>query len=109
MDRDLVMSDALVPPCQSAASGFLDDRLLRVQPGESTHVVHAGEERDRGEHDFLAVLVTQQPGAAETGDLPEMTGDLGFVVALVVTGCRGGGPSSPYPRDHVLTFPRRGD
>ena len=55
VDRDLVVSDALVPPCQSAAGLLLDDGLLRVVAGECAHIVHAGEECYRGEPDFVAV------------------------------------------------------
>ena len=58
VDRDLVVSNTFVPPGQCTAGGVLDDGLLRVLAGEGAHIVHAGEERDGGEHFFFTVVAT---------------------------------------------------
>lgn len=56
VDCDLVVSNALVPSTQNATGRLLDDGPLRILPGERAHILHAGEERDGGEHHFLIVL-----------------------------------------------------
>jgi hypothetical protein len=87
-----------------AAGRLLDHGLLGVLADECAWVVHAGEERG-GEHHLVADLAAEQAGTAEAGDLLEVLGHLGLVVALVVVGCVCRGPSSPCPRDHWLHLP----
>src|SRR5262249_20114116 len=86
----------------------LDYGLLGVLAGERAYVVHAGEERDGGEHHLVAVVAAEQAGTAKAGGLLEGLRHLRFVMVLVVVGHRFRGPSSPCPRDHSLHLPFRG-
>src|SRR2546430_13336692 len=94
------MLDLLVPVGKHATRILLDDRLVELRAGEPAHRVQAVEQHHRGEPDLVAVVGAQQPGAPETGDLPEVAGDLGLVVPLVVV-CGGlGCPAAPGSGDH---------
>jgi hypothetical protein len=63
------MRDPFIPPAQGPAGSFFNDGLLVVFAGKAADSVNAGEERDRGEHDLLAVTLAQQARTAETLDM----------------------------------------
>jgi hypothetical protein len=67
-----MVDDAFVPSTQHTAGGLLDDGLLGICSSECIHVAHRGAERNGGELHLVAVVATQQAGAAEAGNLPEM-------------------------------------
>src|SRR5690348_2167165 len=100
-DRHLMVGDPLIPPAECPPGRFLDHGLLVIVPGETAHRAHAGEPRDGGEQDLLALVPAEQLGAAEAIDALQVRADLGFVMALVVIGGRPRRPSAPYPRDHA--------
>src|SRR5262249_18748441 len=105
VEGHLMVGDPLIPPTERPPGGFLDHGLLVIVSGETPHRVHAGEPCDGGEHDLLAFVPAQQPGAAETVDAPQILADLVSVVPLVVAGGRPRRPSAPYPRDHLTLIP----
>ncbi len=74
VDGDVVMGDAFVPAGQGAAGWLLNHGLLGIVASERAHGVHAGEERDGGEHHLSTVLVTAKAGTAEAGDTLEVLG-----------------------------------
>ena len=100
------MRDPFIPPAQGPVGSFFNDGLLVVFAGKAADSVNAGEERDRGEHDLLAVTLAQQARTAETLDTLQVPADFSFVVTLVVAGRGLRRPSAPYPRDD-LSFARR--
>src|SRR5260370_25803772 len=91
---------ALVPAAQRVPGGVLDDGPLVIVSGEATDGVQAGEERDRGEHDLLAVFLAQQAGAAESADRPQVLAGLAPRIALIVTRAGKRRPAPPYPPEH---------
>src|SRR5690242_11712628 len=52
------MRDSLVPVAQRLPCGFLDDGQFVIVSGKAADGVQAGEERDRGEHDLQAIVLT---------------------------------------------------
>ena len=76
-------------------------------PGKAADSANAGEERDRGEHDLLAVTLAQQARTAETLDTVQVPADFSFLVTLAAAGRGLRHPSAPYPRDHLSFVHRR--
>ena len=81
------MRNPFIPPGQGMAGSFFNDGLLIVLVGKAADSVDAGEERDRGKYDLLAVITAQQPRAAEALHSLQMPADLSFVMTLVVADC----------------------
>src|SRR5262245_45988772 len=105
VDSHLMVGDPVIPPAERLPGGFLDHGPLVVVSGKAPHRGDAGEPRDGGEHDLLALVPAQQPGAAEAIDGPQVLAHLGFVMMLVVIGGRPRRPSAPNPRDHISLIP----
>src|SRR5215469_5698003 len=95
------MQDPLVPAAQRLRRGFLDNGQFVIVSGKAADRVQAGEERDRGEHDLLAILPAQQAGTARAADCAQVPADLSFVMTLIVIGGGQRRPPTPYARDHL--------
>jgi hypothetical protein len=104
VDGYFMVGDPLVPSAQCPPGALLDDGPLIVVSRKCPDRVQAGEARDRGEHDLLAILPAQQAGAAKTADGPQMAADLRFEMTLVIAGSGLRRPSAPDPRDHSPSF-----
>ena len=76
-----------------------------VVPGEAAHHGQAGEERDGGEHDLVAIIEAQQAGAAEAVHGSQVPADLRLIVTLVIVRGGLGRPSAPHPCDHCEPDP----
>src|SRR5580704_9990086 len=97
------MGDLLVPAAQRLPGGFLDDGLLVIVAGKSADGVQAGEERNGGEQDLLAILAAQEAGAAKAADRTQMPADLRFEMTLIViSGSRGRPTHAISARSYVL-------
>lgn len=72
------MGNPPIPVRQEVASGILHHRLLVVLAGKAPDRIQPGEERDRGEHNLVALIAAQQTCAAETVDCSQMLTDLRF-------------------------------
>src|SRR5215475_3408903 len=101
LGNHLMVRDPFVPAAQRSPGSVLDDGLFVVVSGEAADGVQAGEERDGGEHDLLAILLAQQAGTAESADRTQVLADLGFVMTPIVVGSGQRRPAAPYPRDHL--------
>ncbi len=56
--------------------GFLEDGQFEIVSGKAADGVQAGEERDRGKHDFRAIVLAQQAGTAKAADCAQVPADL---------------------------------
>lgn len=71
----LMVLDPFVPAAQGLPGHFLDDSQFVVVSGESADGVQGGEERNGGEHDLPAIVLTQQAGAAESAEGAQVLAD----------------------------------
>jgi hypothetical protein len=101
VDGYVVVSDPFIPPAQRPTASFLDEGPLIVLAGEAPDSINTGEERDRGKHDLLSVVLAQQARTAEAVDTLQVTAHLRFIVTLLVFGRGLRRPPAPYPRDHL--------
>ena len=77
------MGNPPIPVRQEVASGILHHRLLVVLAGKAPDRIQPGEERDRGEHNLVALIAAQQTCAAETVDCFRCSLTSDFVMPLV--------------------------
>ena len=88
--------------CRAVSSRTASSKSSPAKPRTPSQ---AGEERDRGEHDFRAIVPAQQAGTAKAADCAQVPADLSFVMTLIVIGGGQRRPSTPYAGDHLSSPP----
>src|SRR6476620_9333388 len=98
------MRDPLVPAAQRLPCGFLDDGQFVIVSGKAADGVQAGEERDRGEHDFRAIVPARRYSRRHR-NVPGMGGSEHPADVAICPDRVTGPPSQPWPYEEGSLCP----